>query len=220
MKKLLLIAVAGLALGFGAVMLVLRQAERSSSPNGSVFQTSLEAHYDNLFEAAMLVGVQVPGGASMPLERLLALTSRNGMQRLDDSSIGELVRLRSEFVASSDTASCAAIWSGANAALVAAIEKLPAEQQQQWAGLFTHAAQATIDRLPQRPAPPRDQYEAALDRVLARLPQDQLDDIKAALNDSWRLTPAEECRAARAFYGGLQADQSDGVTITRAMLYQ
>jgi len=194
------------------------QASLTPSP----FQRAMERDYKNLFEATIIFGAQAPNGSAMPTDQLLALASRDGLQRFDDAEILELIRLRSELVRRADTTTCAGIWSGAAVGkLVPAIEKLPADQQRQWAALFNRAAQATIDKVPVRPAPTRDQFQSALNRMVGRLPPLDLEAIDAAINDPARLTPEQECSAVRVFYGAItRANRADAVTVARAHLYE
>lgn len=181
----------------------------------------MERNYQNVFAAAMIIGAQTPNGASIPLERLLALTSRDGLQRLDDPSIGNLIRLRSEFANSGDTVTCAGIWSGSTGNLVPAIEKLPTDQQRQWADLFNQAALAIMQRVPARPAPAPDQFQPALNRMLTGLPQTDFEAINTAIQRSSPLTPVQECDAARAFYRALtRANPADAIVVARTMMYQ
>jgi hypothetical protein len=216
----------GGALAIAAIFALSAGSYAQPAPRGSAtpsaFQAAMERNYKNLFEAALISGAQAPNGATMPLDRLLAMASRDGLQRLDDGSIGELIRLRSELVRQSDTATCAGIWSGSSGGgLVPAIKKLPAGEQQRWAALFNRAAQATIDRVPIRPAPTPDQYQPALNRMLSAVPPNDVDAINTAINGSGSATLEQECSAVRAFYGGmLRANPADAVVITRALLYK
>jgi hypothetical protein len=186
------------------------------------FQQAMQVNYRDLFEAAIITGAQDPNGASMPLERLLAAASRDGLQRLNDQSIAELVRLRSELANRADLATCAGLWSGSMArGFVPAVESLHPQQQREWAQLFDQAARATINRMPIRPAPTPDQYQPALTRMLSQLPPADLEAFKSALDDSAHLTPAQECKAVRVFCGALaRTDHADAVTLSRAMLYR
>src|SRR5208337_3996615 len=194
------------------------QASLTPSP----FQRAMERDYKKLFEATIIVGAQAPNGSAMPTDQLLALASRDGLQRLDDAEILELIRLRSELVRRADTTSCAGIWSGAAVGkLIPAIEKLPADQQRQWAALFNRAAQATIDKVPVRPAPTQDQFQSALNRMVGRLPPPDLEAIDAAINDPAHQTPEQECSAVRGFYSAMaRCKRADAVTVARAHLYE
>jgi len=195
---------------------------RRTSTTVPAFQQEMQVNYRDLFEAAIITGAQDPNGASMPLERLLAAASRDGLQRLGDQSIAELIRLRSELADRADLSTCAGLWSGSMArGFVPAVESLPPQRQREWAQLFDQAARATINRMPVRPAPTPDQYQPALTRMMSRLPPADLEALRSALDDSARLTPAQECKAVRVFYGALmRTNHADAVTLSRAMLYQ
>jgi hypothetical protein len=222
------IAAVALSIVFAMAAALVCGAEASAagspaaSATASEFRKAMERGYQNFFEAALVTGAHAPNGASMSLNRLLALSSRDGLQRLDDGSISDLVRLRSELARESDTATCAGIWSGSIAQnLVPAIEKLPVDQQRQWAMIFNRAAQATINKVPIRPAPTPAEYQPALNRMLTGVAPADLRAIKSALDDSAHPTPDQECRAVRAFYGGMtRANPADAVMVARALLYK
>jgi len=201
----------------------LYASEPSGAPSKpSVFQKTLESNYQNIFEATIIAGAQAPDGGSMPLDRLLALASRDGLQRLDDGSIFNLIYLRSELAERTDVVTCAGIWSGQIAGtLVPAIESLPADQQREWAQLLNQLALATINKVPVRPAPTPDQYQKALNRMRAAMPVRDRDAVDSAVTDSAHSTPAQECEAMRAFYNGLlRTRHADAVTVARGLLYQ
>ncbi len=214
-----------IAAGISAILVSGTPVSIAAGPQNaatpSVFASAMQNDYRNIFEAALLTGVQAPNGQSMPLDQLLALSSRDGLQRLDDGSISDLVRLRQELAQQSDTAPCAGIWSGSIARnLVPAIEKLPDDQQRQWAAIFNRAAEATINKVPIRPAPTPDQYQPALNRMLSGVSPADLQAINSAI-DSTNLSPDQECSAVRAFYGGMvRANPADAVMIARALLYK
>ncbi len=197
-------------------------AKSAASPRPSVFQRTLQSDYQNIFEATIIAGAQAPDGESMRLDGLLALASRDGLQRLDDSSIFNLIYLRSELAERTNVATCAGIWSGqVGDRLVPAIESLPADQQRRWARLFDQAALATIKGLPVRPPPTPEQYQTALNSMLARLPRRNRDAVDSALKDDGQLTAAQECNAVRAFYSGLRRTSgADALIIARALLHQ
>jgi hypothetical protein len=213
------------AYGMGAILAAWATVSPAAGPQAaatpSVFASAMQNDYKNIFEAALLTGAQAPNGQSMPVEQLLALASRDGLQRLDDRSIDDLVHLRLELAQRSDTATCAGIWSGSIARnLVPAIEKLPADQQRQWASIFNSAAQATINKTPIRPAPTPDQYQPALSRMLNGVPPDDLQAINSAI-DARNLSADQECHAVRAFYGGMvHANPADRIMVARALLYK
>jgi hypothetical protein len=188
----------------------------------SPFQQETQRNYEDLFKAAIITGVDNPKGTSMSLEQLLAAANRNGLQRLNDQWIGELIPLRAQLVNRANTLTCASLWSGSvENGFVPAIETLGPQQQRLWAEVFDQAALAIIDKRPVRPAPMPEQYKPALTRIMSKLTPSEIDYLNTALADSSHLTPDQQCGAARALYTGIaRANRADALTVTRAMLYQ
>ncbi len=186
------------------------------------FQQEMQLNYEDLFKAAIISGVENPNGTSMSLEQLLSAANHNGLQRLNDRWIGELIELRSQLADRAGTATCASLWSGSiGKSFVPLIETLEPQQQRLWAQLFDQAARAVIDRKLIRPAPTPEQYKPALTRIMSKMAPSDLEDLNAALSDSSRLTPDLECGAARGLYTAMaRANRADALTVTRAMFYQ
>jgi hypothetical protein len=187
----------------------------------SAFQQEMQQNYEDLFKAAIITGVDNPKGTSMSLEQLLAAANRNGLQRLNDQWLGELIPLRAQLANRANTATCASLWSGSvDRGFVPAIETLDPQRQRLWAEVFDQAALAIIDRRPIRPAPVPEQYKPALTRIMSKLTPQEIEDLNTALADSSHLTPDQQCGAARALYTGIaRASRADALTVTRAMLY-
>jgi hypothetical protein len=188
----------------------------------SPFQQEMQRSYEDMFKAAIITGVEDPNGASMSLEQLLVAANRNGLQRLNDQWIGELIRLRAQLVNRAGTATCASLCSGSiGKSFVPSIETLGPQDQRLWAAFFDQAARAVIDREPIRPAPTPEQYKPALTRIMSKIAPSDLEDLNAAFSDSAQLTSDQECSAARALFVGIpSANRADALTVTRAMLYQ
>jgi hypothetical protein len=186
------------------------------------FQQEMQLNYEDLFKAAIITGVQDRKGTSMSLEQLLAAANRNGLQRLNDQWIGELIPLRAQLANRANTRTCASLWSGSvDRGFVPAIEALDPQQQRLWALVFDQAARAVINRAPIRPAPTPEQYQPALTRIVSKMAPSDLEDLNAALSDSSHVTPDQECGAARGLFTAVaRANRADALTVTRAMLYQ
>ena len=186
------------------------------------FQQEMQRNYQDLFQAAIITGVADPNGTSMSLEQLLAAANRNGLRRLNDQWIGELIPLRAQLAYLANTRTCASLWSGSvEQGFVPAIETLNPQQQRLWAEIFDQAARAVINHTPIRPAPSPAEYQPALSGIMSKMAPPDLAALNEALADSTQLAPDQECNAARALYGGIaRANRADALTITRAMLYR
>jgi hypothetical protein len=188
----------------------------------SAFQQEMQLNYEDMFKAAILTGVAEPNGTSMSLDQLLAAANRNGLQRLNDQWVWELILLRAQIANRANTATCASLWSGSvDSGFVPAIETLDPQQQRLWAEVFDQAARAIVNKAPIRPAPTPEQYKPALTRVMSKMTLSDLEDLNAALSDSSSLTRDQKCGAARGLFTAIaRARRADALTVTRAMLYQ
>jgi hypothetical protein len=214
-RRVLIVVVLFAIAGFALMRYAMQQG-----PPASVFQTTLEQSYPNLVKAMSIKGTDAAGGKTNP-DEVLRITAKDGLQRLDDSSITTLIQLRSELAAGADQKTCAALWSGDNMNLVPAIESLPDDQQRQWATLFDQAAVAVANNAPPRPAPTAAQYQEAFNRTLVGIDPADFQLIESAVTQSNASSPADQCKAARIFYRRLaQMNNDDALTVTRATLYQ
>ena len=161
------------------------------------------------------------GSRSMPADEVFRATAADGLERLDDASIMTLIRLRAELADRARPKACAALWSGDNVDLVAAIESLPDDQQQQWAELFDRAAAATVNHTPIRPAPSAEQYQEAFNRTMAGLGPSEFEEVASTVTNPDHQTARDQCIAARLFYGRLkQMSNADALIVTRSRLYK
>jgi len=193
----------------------------------TVFETSMQKGYPDIVQAVLTAGAREANAEHIDASHIdsaavVRLAAEQGFQRLDDPTLMSIVRLRSDFVEHADPEACAEMWSGGdNDVLLRAIETLPDDQQRQWAQLFDTAAIATIKNQPAMPAPPADQFNAAMGRLIATMsPTDQAAVEAMATSNSASETPAQKCNAVRLFYGGLEkVSSADAVTIARYMQY-
>jgi len=211
----------GSALAVMIVTSLSTAGTRTNTPTPA-FQQEMQRNYEDLFKAAIITGVADPNGISMSLEQLLGAANRNGLRRLNDQWVGELIQLRAQLIYLANTRTCASLWSGSvDRGFVPAIETLEPQQQRLWAQIFDQAALAIINRTPARPAPTPEQIEPALARTMKQMAPPDLEALNEALAGSAQLTPDQECGAARALYGNIaRADRADALTLTRAMFYQ
>jgi hypothetical protein len=194
----------------------------------SVFETSMQKGYPDIVEAALVAGARAANAQHIDASHIdsaavVRLAAEQGFQRLDDPTLLSIVRLRSDFVEHADPEACSELWSGENSdVLVRAIESLPDDQQRQWAQLFDTAAIATIKNQPAMPAPPADQFNDAMGRLMATMsPTDQAAVEAMATSNSASETPEQKCNAVRLFYEGLKkVNSADALTIARYMQYQ
>lgn len=215
-RRLLLVIVIFLFAGFALTWYAVRNA-----PTPSAFQTTLEQGYANISKAAVITAGRVPGSQSMPANEVFRATAADGLERLDDASIMTLIRLRADLANRADPKTCAALWSGDNVNLVAAIESLPDDQQQQWAELFDRAAAATVNNTPIRPAPSPEQYQEAFNRTMAGLGPSEFEEVASTVTNPDHQTARDQCIAARLFYGRLkQMSSADALIVTRSRLYR
>ncbi|MGA6970765.1 MAG: hypothetical protein WBY93_03980 [Candidatus Binatus sp.] len=193
----------------------------------TVFETSMQKGYPDIVQAVLAAGARDANAQHIDASRIdsaavVQLAAQQGFQRLDDPTLISIVRLRSDFVDHADPEACAEMWSGGNNdVLVRAIETLPDDQQRQWAQLFDQAAIATIKNQPAMPAPPADQFNAAMGRLISTMsPTDQAAVETMATSNSGNETAEQKCNAVRLFYGGLEkVSSADALTITRYMQY-
>ncbi len=193
----------------------------------TVFETSMQKGYPDIVQAVLVAGARDANAQHIDASRIdsaavVQLAAQQGFQRLDDPTLISIVRLRSDFVDHADPEACAEMWSGGNNdVLVRAIETLPDDQQRQWAQLFDQAAIATIKNQPAMPAPPADQFNAAMGRLISTMsPTDQAAVETMATSNSGNETAEQKCNAVRLFYGGLEkVSSADALTITRYMQY-
>jgi hypothetical protein len=218
-RRLLFVVILGLVGGFALTRYEMRQATVPIPPL-SVFQATMEQAYPTIVSAAKLTASQIPGGELMPAGQLMSAAASSGFRRLDDASLVEMVLLSAELAQRADTETCAMLWSGGpGEAIVPAIEQLPANQQHKWARIFDHAALATIEGLPLRPAPTAAEFQAALNRTMLRSSQSDLNAIKAMVEDPNHQGASQKCDAARGMYAALlRTDYADAVTIERGLL--
>lgn len=193
----------------------------------TVFETSMQRGYPDIVQAVLMAGAHAANAqhidaSDIDAAAVVRLAAGQGFQRLDDPTLMLIVRLRSDFVEHADPEACSEMWSGGNNdVLVRAIEALPDDQQRQWAQLFDMAAIATIKNQPPMPAPPPDQFNAAMGRLMATMsPTDQATVAAMATSSSGNTPPEQKCNAVRLFYGGLEkVSSADALTITRYMQY-
>jgi len=193
----------------------------------TVFETSMQKGYPDIVEAALVAGARAANAQHIDASHIdsaavVRLAAEQGFQRLDDPTLLSIVRLRSDFVEHADPEACSELWSGENSdVLVRAIETLPDDQQRQWAQLFDTAAIATIKNQPAMPAPPADQFNDAMGRLMATMsPTDQAAVEAMATSNSGNATAEQKCNAVRLFYSGLEkVSSADALTITRYMQY-
>jgi hypothetical protein len=193
----------------------------------TVFETSMQKGYPDIVQAVLMAGARDANAQHIDVSHIdsaavVRLAAEQGFQRLDDPTLILIVRLRSDFVEHADPEACAEMWSGGNNdVLVRAIEALPDDQQRQWAQLFDMAAIATIENQPAKPAPPMDQFNDAMGRLMATMsPTDQAAVAAMATSTSGNATTEQKCNAVRLFYGGLEkVSSADALTITRYMQY-
>ena len=174
----------------------------------TVFETSMQKGYPDIVQAVLVAGARDANAQHIDASRIdsaavVQLAAQQGFQRLDDPTLISIVRLRSDFVDHADPEACAEMWSGGNNdVLVRAIETLPDDQQRQWAQLFDQAAIATIKNQPAMPAPPADQFNAAMGRLISTMsPTDQAAVETMATSNSGNETAEQKCNAVRLFYG-------------------
>ncbi len=214
-RRLLIVIVLFALAGFA----LMRYAMQRQGP--SVFQATLEESYPNVAKAMDSVARRSPDGASMTASQLMSAAAVSGFRGLDDQSLMNFTTLRSELAAQSDVTTCAGLWSGNPQNLVPAIEALPDDQQRQWAELFDRAAVAAMNGAPGLPAPSPAAFQQSMNRIVGQMSSSDAQLLKQVLEDPQHQTPANQCAAARAFYGAItRGNQTDVVTITRGMLNQ
>jgi hypothetical protein len=147
-----------------------------------------------------------------------------GYQRLDDFELADLLAMRSEIAAHADHALCVSMWSGNSSREQASslVHYLSPAEQRRWTEIATDAEIAELlDSPPRRPAPAPAALSDALSRMAEKIPgQDGADLLRALSADPSTLTPDEQCRATRTFYGGLsRVNRPDAITIFRSSLY-
>lgn len=200
----------------------------SRSLEPTPFEAALQKGYPNIVQALLLTGARNANAAHLDashvdVNRVVKLAAVQGFRRLDDPTILSLAHLRIELARRADAQACAEMWNQQNTSeLVRAIESSPADQQRSWAELFDAAAIATIRNQPTWPAPARDRFLAAIDRLISTIPVSEQTTIRAlATGDSRTATTDQKCRAVRIFYRGLERiGAADAITISRYMLYQ
>ena len=203
-------------------LVIVSVAIRRPPPPPSAAEVNLEQAYAEISEAMKVVAAQTPGGASMSNAELLELTLRTGFRRLNDGWIFELIQLRAELAKRGNPNACAALWSGSsNPDLLLVYDSLPAEQKKAWAQIVKQAAFATIHNLPLQPAPRPEEIQASADRLLARMPPNEVAAIRTVVNDRDQAGADTSCAAARAFYESLERSMDeDSIILARAILFR
>ncbi|HUA33422.1 MAG TPA: hypothetical protein VMA09_07445 [Candidatus Binataceae bacterium] len=220
-RRLLFVIILGLVAGFILTRYDMHPSAEGNQPE-SVFQATLVQSYPTISRATNQIASQAAGGSSMTASQLLTAAANDGFRRLDDASLGKLLWLSSELANRANTQSCAMLWSGgAGEAFVPAIEQLPVDQQRKWGRIYDRAALASINGLPVRRAPNPQDFQAALSRTMMYMPANDLNAIKAMINDPVHQSDAQKCAAVRAIYAGMmRADYADAITVERGLLHQ
>ncbi len=173
-----------------------------------------EIHDDPLFRSRL---GDLPEGEA---RAALMAQAERGFARLDDAALVERVRLLARMFQAADVETCGAAARGKATAeqrerLAASLDPASAEA---WADLSFAAARAELAGAPLPPGAPPQQVQAALGGLLATLPADDADRLRAGMPHLLDLPDADACWVVQTLYAKVAAlDPAQAAPLARVL---
>jgi hypothetical protein len=173
-----------------------------------------ELHDDPLFRSRL---GGLPEGEA---QAALMAQAERGFARLDDAALVERVRLLSRMFEAADVDTCGAAARGKASPeqrerLAASLDPASAEA---WVELSFAAARAELAAVPYPPAAPPQRVQMALGSLLATLPPDDADRLRAGMPNLLDLPDADACWVVRTLYAKVAAlDPAQAAPLARLL---
>ena len=189
-------------------------------PEKTVFELVAKRHYERLMKVPEFQQRTSGISSKDEAQKLGVEIARQGLARLDDDSLQSYVSLVKKILASSDAATCAALFRGTATAsqMKAALATLDSASINAWEDISFKAAVAELKVSPVPQLNERDRAQA-FDKLFKLLTPDQTDRIDAVLTGRRSITDIETCSAGRTFYDTVSVmDEPYSHVLTRVLV--